>query len=103
VLPDYGDFVTGLYGKIRNNTAKIRSIYNDYNIVSCCITVTDNINTIINAVGTDKNYRNKDYAKTLIYNMSGKNTYLYCNDDIHTVIYEKMGFKIVGKWKEIYR
>jgi predicted GNAT family acetyltransferase len=35
--------------------------------------------------------------------MKGENTYLYCNDDIHTVIYEKMGFKTVGKWKEIYR
>jgi hypothetical protein len=102
-LPEYGDFVTDLYSKVRCKLTKVKSIYNDNKIVSCCITVSDNINTIVNAVGTDKNYRNKDYAKNLIHNMKGENTYLYCNDDIHTVIYEKMGFKTVGKWKEIYR
>ncbi|MBQ9673887.1 MAG: GNAT family N-acetyltransferase [Ruminococcus sp.] len=101
-LPGYADFVTDLFAKVRNNIAEIHTIKSNEKIIAACISVTDGINTVISPLATSEEYRGKGLAKALVYSLQG-NVCLLCNDGINRIIYEKMGFAVIGNWKEIYR
>ncbi|MCH5202866.1 MAG: hypothetical protein J1F17_06630 [Oscillospiraceae bacterium] len=110
-ISEYGSFAKDLHSKIRSGCGVVYSL-NKYNenqeeIVSCCITITDGYNGIIGPVATKHEYRQKDFAKSLISCINSeencKKLFLFCMDDIRKEIYTKMGFITVGKWKEIYQ
>ena len=101
-ISDYGYFVTDLHSKVRVNCSKIYSLKEDDKIVSCAIITGDEYSEIISPIATLPQYRNKDYAKGLLNNVREDNLYLFCEDNLQDC-YTKMGFNIIGKWKEIHR
>lgn len=101
-ISDYGYFVTDLHSKVRVNCSKIYSLEQKDKIVSCAIITGDERCKIISPIATLPQYRNNDYAKSLLNNVKEDNLYLFCEDNLKEC-YTKMGFNIIGKWKEIHR
>lgn len=101
-ISDYGYFATDLHSKVRVNCSKIYSLKVNDKIVSCAIVTGDERCKIISPIATLPQYRNNDYAKSLLNNVKEDNLYLLCEDKLKEC-YTKMGFNIIGKWKEIHR
>ena len=101
-IADYGYFATDLHSKVRVNCSKIYSLELKDKIVTCAIITGDEYSKIISPIATLPQYRNNDYAKSLLNNVKEDNLYLFCEDDLKEC-YTKMGFNIIGKWKEIHR
>lgn len=101
-ISDYGYFVTDLHSKVRVDCSKIYSLKFNDKIVSCAIITGDEYSKIISPIATLPHYRNNDYAKSLLNNIEEDNLYLFCEDNLKDC-YTKMGFNIIGKWKEIHR
>ena len=101
-ISDYGYFVTDLHSKVRVDCSKIYSLKFNDKIVCCAIITGDEYSKIISPIATLHQYRNNDYAKSLLNNIEEDNLYLFCEDNLKDC-YTKMGFNIIGKWKEIHR
>lgn len=97
-----GILQSDLHSKVRVNCSKIYSLELKDKIVSCAIITGDEYSKIISPIATLPQYRNNDYAKSLLNNVKVDNLYLFCEDDLKEC-YTKMGFNIIGKWKEIHR
>lgn len=100
-LPDYADFVTSLYARVRTNTAQIRAILDNDRIIAVCISMSDGKNTVISPIATAKEYRRQGFALSLINSIS-ENILLLCSEE-NLPFYNKIGFEAVGKWSELYR
>lgn len=101
ILPEYADFATSLYSKVRKNVSEIRVIFDKEKLIAVCISVSDGINTVISPIATLAEYRRKGKAAALLNSING-NVFLLCENS-NRIVYEKIGFTVTGKWKEVYR
>ncbi len=91
--------------KLINNTGRVYFIKEDGKVVSSASTTAENsVNGMIVGVATDKNYRNKGYAKACVMKIckemtkSGKELVLFYDNPNAGKLYKKLGFVDVGKW-----
>lgn len=104
----FSDWFTDISFRVRRSKALIDEIRVDGKTVSCalCQAMTDK-KALIGSVKTDKNYRNRGFASTLVTRLCSflqqKNlqVFLCRENNKNEVFYSRIGFENCGEWMSI--
>ena len=104
---DFESFYLDLSHKIRHSCARAYAVFDGDNIISCAVVPFETRDcAIISAVATDKSYRNKGIASSLLKSvisdlqLESKSIYIYREIDKNIDFYKGLNFSEKSVWSE---
>lgn len=105
--PSFDDFYVDVNHKLRHNTMRLYGISCSDKLVSVAMTVAESDDgAVLGAVACDPDYRQHGYGTQVVNYISdrlineNKTVYLHRAENENVSFYDKLDFKVWGKWKE---
>lgn len=105
-LPDFESYFLDISHRIRHGTAEVYAVFDETGraVSTASVTAMSDGCAVIGCVATASDCRRRGMATKLVHDITqrhlnlGRAVYLHREKKIH--LYRKMGFEVVGRWKE---